>query len=154
MRSMLKQLITMQGMLTTTFLILLTSAAYIDFKRKRIPDRIVFCIFFVAFTGLFFMETPVIAQKAAGIFVVSVPMLLAALCAPGAFGGGDIKFMAACGLFLGAEAVFYSFFYSLILGGIYSVYLVLYKNKAGKTEFAFGPFLASGIILRLIFQGF
>lgn len=151
---MLKQWISIQGVLTTTFLTLLFGAAYVDFRRRKIPDRIVFCLFLLGFSSLFFMETPGISQRAAGVFAVSVPMLLTVLYVPGAFGGGDIKLMAACGLFLGSEAVFYSFFYSLVLGGAYSLYLILCKNKPGKTEFAFGPFLAFGIFFRLIFQGF
>ncbi len=139
---------------TTTFLIFLFYGAYEDIRRRQIPDQIVSGIFALSFLGLVFLENPGAAERTAGIFIVSVPMLLITAALPGAFGGGDIKLMAACGMYLGAEAVFYSFFYALVLGGIYGIYLLLFKNKSRKTEFALGPFLASGILIRLIFQGF
>lgn len=151
---MLKQLMTMKGMLTTTFLVLLAGAAYVDVRKRKIPDLFVVGIFLTALAGMLCLETPGIFQRAAGTLAISVPMLLISLYAPGAFGGGDIKLMAACGMFLGAEDIFYSFFYALVLGGLYGLYLIFYKNKSGKTEFAFGPFLAAGILLRLIFRGF
>ena len=131
----------MDVVLTTTFLILLFFGAYQDIKKRQIPDYIVSSIVVLSFLGLVFVKNLGAAERAAGIFI------------PGAFGGGDIKLMAACGMYLGADAVFYSFFYALVLGGFYSIYLILYKNRSRKTEFAFGPFLVSGIFLRLIFQG-
>lgn len=149
---MLKQFMIIEEVLTTTFLLLILTAGYVDFQKRRIPDRLVFAVFLVAFCSLFFTENPDVMQKIAGTFAVSIPMLLTDLCVPGAFGGGDVKLMAACGLFLGAGTVFYSFFYALILGGLYSVFLIMFKNKSLKTELAFGPFLAAGIVLRLIFQ--
>lgn len=151
---MLKQLSIIETVLTTAFLISLFWAAYQDIRKRQIPDYIVSGIFALAFLGACFLQSPGAAERTAGVFIVSVPMLLTAAVFPGAFGGGDIKLMAACGMFLGAEAVFYSFFYALLLGAFYSVYLIKYKNKSPKTEIAFGPFLAAGILLRLIFQGF
>ena len=153
MNNMLKNLMLMDVVLTTTFLILLFFGAYQDIKKRHIPDYIGSSIVVLSFLGLVFVKNLGAAERAAGIFIVSVPMLLITVAVPGAFGGGDIKLMAACGMYLGADAVFYSFFYALVLGGFYSIYLILYKNRSRKTEFAFGPFLVSGIFLRLIFQG-
>lgn len=154
MSDMLKQISIINVMLTTTFLILLFCAAYQDIRKKQIPDGIISGIFVLSAAGLFLLDNPDVLEKTAGIFAVSVPMLVITMCVPGSFGGGDIKLMAACGMFLGAGNVFYSFFYALVLGGIYSIYLIICKNKSLKTEFAFGPFLAAGILLQLIFQNF
>ena len=151
---MIKQLLSVEGMLTTTFLILLTGAAYTDGRERRIPDLYVSGILLTALIRLFTLEgadVQGIAAGATGVLAVSVPMLQIALIVPGAFGGGDVKLMAACGLFLGAKDIFYSFFYALILGGVFSIYLILVKKGTRKTRIAFGPFLASGIVLRLIF---
>ena len=118
---MIKQLLSVEGMLTTTFLILLTGAAYRDGRERRIPDLYVSGILLTALIRLFILEgTDVqgIAARASGALAVSVPMLLTALIVPGAFGGGDVK---------------------------------LVKKGTRKTRIAFGPFLASGIVLRLIF---
>lgn len=150
---MLKHLTLMEESLTTTFLILLFFGAYQDIRKRQIPDYIVSGIFVLSFLRFVFLENQGTAERVTGIFIVSVPMLLITVAVPGAFGGGDIKFMAACGMYLGAETVFYSFFYAMVFGGFYSIYLILFKNKSRKTEFALGPFLVLGILLRLIFQG-
>lgn len=152
MSNIIKEILTIRGMLTTTFLCLLTGAAYVDMRKKRIPNPFVFGILLTAATGLFFLDEPDRGERILGAGAVSIPMLLVSLFVPGAFGGGDIKLMAACGLYLGAEAVFYSFFHALVLGGGYSLYLIIHKNKSRKERIAFGPFLAAGIIWRLIFQ--
>lgn len=151
---MIKQFITIEYLLTTTFLILLARVAYADIKKRKIPDRFILGIFFIAFLRLLFSDMPDILQKLSGVLLISAPMLLLTIPVPGAFGGGDIKLMAACGLYLGAPDIFYSFFYALVLGGAYSIYLIAYKNKSVKTEFALGPFLVLGIFLRLTFCNF
>lgn len=152
MSNIIKEILTIRGMLTTTFLCLLTGAAYVDMRRKRIPDSFVFGILLTAVAGLFFQDKPNMGERFLGAAAVSIPMLLISLFVPGAFGGGDIKLMSACGLYLGTEAVFYSFFHALVLGGGYSLYLIIHKNKSRKEQIAFGPFLAAGIVWRLIFQ--
>lgn len=151
---MIKQFLTIDRMLTTTFLLFLISAACIDIRKRKIPDECIAGIFVLAFLQFPFLDTADIVQRLSGAFIISIPMLLITILVPGAFGGGDIKLMAASGLYLGAPDIFYSFFYALVLGGGYSIYLIAYKNKSAKTEFAFGPFLVSGIFLRLIFCSF
>lgn len=64
---------------------------------------------------------------------------------PGAFGGGDIKLMAAAGILLGAKLTGTAFFFSVLAGGVYGIYLLAGKKKGGKDHFAFGPFLCLGI---------
>lgn len=152
MSSIIKEILTIRGMLTTTFLCLLAGAAYMDMRKRRIPDPFVFGILLTAAAGLFFLDKPDVGERVLGAAAVSVPMLLVSLFVPGAFGGGDIKLMSACGLYLGAEAVFFSFFHALVLGGGYGLYLIIHKNKSRKERIAFGPFLAAGIVWRLIFQ--
>ena len=147
----LKQLSAERALLTIAFLILAVGAGYWDFKKKKIPDRLTAGILTVAVLGLFLLKEPDICARLSGFFAVSVPMLVISLVRPGAFGGGDIKFMAACGLFVGAGGIFRSFFYALVLAGVYGLYLILYKNKSMNQQFALGPFLTSGIFLHLIF---
>lgn len=152
MSNIIKEILTIKGMLTTTFLCLLTGAAYVDIRKRRIQDPFVLGILLTAVAGLFFLDKPDVGERVLGAAAVSIPMLLASLFVPGAFGGGDIKLMSACGLYLGAETVFYSFFHALVLGGGYSLYLIAYKKKSVREQIAFGPFLASGIVWQLIFQ--
>lgn len=63
-------------------------------------------------------------------------------------GEGDIEIAAVAGLFLGVKATIFMLFIAVILGGIVGA-LLLIKNKKGKQEMAFGPYLAMGTILAI-----
>ena len=86
-----------------------------------------------------------------GAVIISVPMLLLALIIPGAFGGGDIKLMAASGFFLGTGPVVCAMFFGLLTGGGYGAAMLLGKKLEKKDHFAFGPFLAFGLALAVFF---
>ena len=80
-----------------------------------------------------------------GAVIIAGPMLILALLIPGAFGGGDIKLMAASGLFLGTASIVCAMFFGLLTGGAYGS-IMLKSGKLGrKDQFAFGPFLAVGL---------
>ena len=81
-----------------------------------------------------------------GFFILSIPMLLLALLR-GGLGGGDIKLTAACGLFLGADALLTGFFIAALLALTVRLTLKLTKKADTKNVFALGPYLAVGFIL-------
>jgi len=86
-----------------------------------------------------------------GVFIVSAPLLVISLIVPGAFGGGDIKLMAAAGLLLGWQATLLAAFIAIVLGGIWGVYLLISGKKGAKGHFPFGPFLCIGIATAMFF---
>jgi prepilin peptidase CpaA len=47
----------------------------------------------------------------------------------GGFGGGDVKLMAADGALKGYPFVVYAAFYSAIVGGIYSLAVIIWKGR-------------------------
>ncbi len=138
------------NILRQLFFILVWAAAYKDGKERKIPDAIVLGVCLVALANFLVIDESEMISKILGISAVSVPMLLVTLIRPGAFGGGDIKLMAASGAFLGAEDIFLSFFYGLVFGSIYGICLIFLKGKTRKERFAFGPFLAAGMTIKLI----
>lgn len=150
MINILRKLPFVTGLLTVIFLILVWEAAYRDGKERKITDHIVLGVLLVASVNFFVIDESEMISKILGIFAVGVPMLLVTLIRPGAFGGGDIKLMAASGAFLGAADIFLAFFYGLALGSIYGIYLIFFKGKTMKERFAFGPFLAAGITIKLM----
>lgn len=88
-------------------------------------------------------------QYAIGLFAVSVPLLLVYLLSKGrAIGGGDIKLMAACGLFLGWKQIVFAFFLACVLGTLVHLPLMALK-KAGR-ELAMGPYLSAGVFIALL----
>ncbi len=124
---------------------------YIDADTMTIPDSLVISTLICAIP--FFMVQPEISigMRILGFFVVSVPMLLLALVIPGAFGGGDIKLMAASGLILGAANVAVAVMIAILIGGSCAIYL-LARNKIGKKDHVpFGPALCIGCYIASLY---
>lgn len=59
-----------------------------------------------------------------------------------AFGGGDIKLMAAAGLFMGYKNVILAFFLGCILGAV--IHVIRMKVSGKQRVLAFGPYLCAG----------
>jgi len=65
-------------------------------------------------------------------------------------GEGDIEIATVCGLFLGAKGICVSLFLSFIIGGIVATIIIIFKIKDRKSEMAFGPCLAIGGIVTML----
>ncbi|MCB9475290.1 MAG: prepilin peptidase [Deltaproteobacteria bacterium] len=61
----------------------------------------------------------------------------------GGFGGGDVKLMAAIGALKGYPFVIYAAFYSAIIGGIYSLAVVIWRGKLRNTMMNIGMYFVS-----------
>lgn len=79
---------------------ILLSIALIDAETQTIPDRLNFALAVCGVAGTA-LSPAGWRGHIIGAVCVSVPMFLLCLAIDGAFGGGDIKLMAAAGLFLG-----------------------------------------------------
>ena len=65
-------------------------------------------------------------------------------------GGGDIKLMAAAGLFLGWKGVLVAMIVGSLIGAIVSLTLIAMKKKKRKDLIPFGPFLCLGILIAAV----
>ena len=103
----------------------------------------------------YFVTEPVSVSTALphiiGAVCVSVPMLVAALIIKGAFGGGDIKLMAAAGLYLGWKYVIAGLVIGLFIAGIYSLILIVFKKAAFKSKIRIAPCLSFGLGFAALF---
>ena len=77
---------------------ILLSVALIDAETQLIPDRLNLALAVCGVVGTLLSPAGWLPHLI-GAFCVSVPMLLLCLVIDGAFGGGDIKLMAAAGCF-------------------------------------------------------
>jgi leader peptidase (prepilin peptidase)/N-methyltransferase len=66
-----------------------------------------------------------------------------------AMGGGDVKFMAMVGSFLGWKGAFLTIMLGAMAGSIVGVALILLKKHQADRVIPFGPFLAFGTLLTL-----
>lgn len=64
-----------------------------------------------------------------------------------AMGGGDVKFAALIGAFLGPFASFWAFLASFFLGALFAVPLLLLRRGGGKDPIPFGTFMAVAAVL-------
>ena len=146
--------LTVFGIFSTLFLLLLVACAAADLNAGIIPDLVVIII---AVLGMIkFLVTESISLTAAlpyliGAVCISVPMLVVSLLIKGAFGGGDIKLMAAAGLYLGWKAALAGVVVGLFSAGLYGIYLLIRKKAGFKSKLRIAPFLAYGLGIAALF---
>ena len=124
---------------------LLAAAGIFDKRTGKIPDCLTAAIAVLAVCSFFCGIKPPAGARLAGGLCVSLPMTVITLAYPGAFGGGDIKLMAAAGLFLGPMRTTEAFGIAVIMAGGYAVRLLLSGRAKGNSRLRLGPFLCLGI---------
>lgn len=68
-----------------------------------------------------------------------------------AMGEGDYEISAICGLFLGWKGIILGLFLAIVIGGIYGSIILASKSKGRKDEMAFGPFIAIGSFISMLY---
>ncbi len=138
-------LLSLRGFLAFAYMGILMTVALIDWDTRIIYDRFHMGILLLGVAAWRLCPEHSLTDRLIGAAAVSLPMLLIALKIEGAFGGGDIKFMAASGFLLGWRSILAAMFLGLLLGGAYAGGMLAAKRLTGKDHFAFGPFLAAGL---------
>ena len=123
----------------------LTAAAWTDGKTRTIPDKLVLAVLGVSLFSIPLFPEIGLPDRLFGMCSASLLLLVLTLCVPGAFGGGDIKLMAACGGFLGSRYSLLALGIAVFLGAAYGSWLLFIKKADRKTRIAFGPFLCAGM---------
>ncbi len=123
----------------------------IDWDTMLIPNTLVLCVLVCAIPFCLGVNDLAFWERIAGFFMISVPLFLCTLCINGAFGGGDIKFMAVSGLILGPWNSIVAFFIAVLLGGMYAMYLLWIRKIGKKAHMPFGPFLCMGCYSAMLF---
>ncbi len=82
----------------------------------------------------------------AGFLAVSTVLAILYYATGGrAIGGGDVKMMAACGLFLGWKLVVMAFFLGCILGAV--IHVIRMKVSGVGHVLAMGPYFSGGVLI-------
>lgn len=141
----------MRTLIFICFCALLAAIAVSDCRSRKIPDKLVWALFIVGIVSAFVMPEIGFFSGIAGILAGGLPLFLVAMALPGAFGGGDVKLMAAAGMFLGAKLILSALIFGLLGGGIYAGVCLLAGRLGRKERFAMGPFLCTGIVAAYFF---
>lgn len=135
---------------------MLIVVSIIDYYHKIIPDRLNLIILVL---GILFKLTSIIVLKKESVLLDSIwgflvgggIFLLIAIVTNGAMGGGDIKLMAALGIWFGLKEILLISLLSFILGSVISIMLLIAKLKSRKDEVPFGPFICISAFLSLLY---
>lgn len=138
-----------KGLLTCALIAILVLMAFVDVKTFEIPMKINILIFILAMANLLADREHLVAYIF-GFWIISFPLFLIFLASDGkAIGGGDIKLMAALGLFMGAKLVPVAFFLACLIA--VPTHLIKMKFKGVGHVLAMGPYLALGAVLSIWF---
>ncbi len=141
--------LSIHSLLTAALFSTLLIISFIDVRHRIIPNGLVVAILIIAvIKGLY--ESLILDAPwhtwIIGFFAASVPLLILGLIFKNGIGGGDIKLMAAAGLFLGWKLILLSLFIASLYGGAISVPLMVSGKATMKSALPFGPFLSLGIL--------
>jgi len=130
---------------------------FIDIDHRIIPDGLVIFgavvgALWVVFSAFFNLGAPDVPDALLGALAGAAPLFLVdRLCLiiikKDGFGFGDVKLMAMAGLYTGWQHILTALFVAVIAGGLYGGVLLVTRRAGRGDYFAFGPFLAAGVLI-------
>lgn len=141
---------TLPSVLSCLLFTFLLAIAVIDWRTYEIPFGLNVCVFVLGILQTIIDSPDLLLEHIIGFCVVSGFMLVClwigrATIKADCFGGGDIKLMAAAGLFLGWKNIILAFFLGCIFGAVFHVIRMRFSKEGN--VLAFGPYLALGIMI-------
>ncbi len=133
----------------------LIAITVIDLRHQIIPDVITLPGILAGMlanlgTGRLPWHEPVVGILIGGGIYYAVIQGYALLMGREGMGGGDVKLAAMLGAFLGWKIYLLAFVVSSLLGGVVGIALMLSGRHGGKHPVPFGPFLAVGGMVALL----
>lgn len=135
---------------------ILMVVTFIDLDHQIIPDIISVPGIGVGFLLSFLVPFVSWSDSLFGILLGGGSLYLVAkvyywLTKVEGMGGGDVKLLAMIGAFLGWKAILPTIFIGSMVGTIVGVPLMFYKRAGSRLAIPFGPFLALGAVIYLLY---
>jgi len=134
-------------------------AAIHDMKTKQVPNSLVLsmlAVWIVIMTPKIFLDTDnaaaMLIDSALGFAIGGGLFLLVYLISGKGLGGGDVKFMAAAGAYLGFGGTIPAVLYGSILAALTGLTLILLKKIGRKGTIPLIPFLYIGILMTVFLK--
>jgi len=129
-------------------------AALHDLKTQCIRNELVLAmlaVWVMTMTPKLFLDTEVairmLMYSALGFAVSGGLFFLVYLISRKGLGGGDVKFIAAAGLYLGFAGIVPTILYGTILAALVGVTLIALKKINRKDKIPLAPFLYAGMLI-------
>lgn len=134
------------------FLVVGVVLSVIDIRTHRLPHRIVLpsypiALAVLAVSCLAGMPWARLGGAVAGMLVMAAFYALLRVLSRRGMGGGDVTLAGLIGIFLGWQgwgAVFIGLLAAFVLGGVYSLMLILARRAQRRTAIPFGPWMVAG----------
>lgn len=129
-----------------------------DIKERQIPNRLVLALlvcWVITVTPQLVIDIEytlrLLMNAALGFAIGGGLFLLVYLISRNGLGGGDVKFMAVAGLYLGINGILPVMLYGSILAALTGFILILLKKIDRKGTMPLAPFLYIGMIITIFF---
>lgn len=127
----------------------------IDIEHRLILHIVTFPITAIALVASNFLTDNSIRLALAGavggfIFFYLAYLLGRRLFGPGALGFGDVTLSMMLGAMLGLNRVFFALILGILLAGVFGLLVLITRRGSKRTYFPYGPFLAMGGIVMII----
>lgn len=132
------------------FICVMIVIAFIDLDHMIIPNVIVLPAALVGLAASIAFDPArwwvyLVAAVGSSLFLFVLAMIW-----PGGMGMGDVKLALLMGAVLGAVVVV-AFFLAFLVGAVVGLVLILTKRKGRKDAIPFGPYLALGSVIALLY---
>jgi len=139
----------------TALLIILSYIAMLfDINIKRVPNSLVvimaagwLLVIASAISSDANIGIKLLADSTYGLLIGGGLFLLVYIVSKKGLGGGDVKFMAVTGLYLGFAKTTYAILFGTILAALTGLILIALKKKGRKDTIPLVPFLFIGIMI-------
>jgi leader peptidase (prepilin peptidase) / N-methyltransferase len=133
--------------------------ALIDFDTHTLPNRIVLPSYLVGIallgaTSVLGGDYGALLRAGIGMAALWLAYLAMALAYPGGMGFGDVKLAGVLGLYLawvGWGALAVGAFAAFLLGGLFSIGLIIARKAGRKSGIPFGPWMLAGAWVGIFF---
>ncbi len=127
----------------------------IDIEHRLILHVVTFPITIIALIGSIFLTNNSIILALAGavsgfVFFYLAFLLGQKLFGPGALGFGDVTLSMMMGSMLGFHRIFFALIFGILMAGIFGLLVIITRKGSRRTTFPYGPFLAIGGIIMII----
>ena len=133
-----------------TIVILLSAAAIIDIRKKRIPDKLVLAGTVAGLAFVLIDPQREFLSSILGGATAGLVLLLIHYITKGGLGLGDVKLFGCSGIFLGFESTVSAMLISAVLRGLFSMVLICLNPDNKKSEIPFAPFILAGVLAVII----
>lgn len=129
----------------------LVVSTFVDLEHWIIPDAVTLPGIVIGLASAFFVPGHSLLDAGAGLLLGGGSLLLIGSIYSrwkgiDGIGGGDVKFLAMSGAFLGAKGALTVLILSSLAGSLVGAVIMARTGKGGKTAVQFGPFLALGVL--------